>query len=339
MKVLVIKTSSLGDVIHTLPALTDAANAIPDISFDWVVEEPFQDIPKLHPFVNRVIPVAIRRWRKNLWQCRAEIKAAINDIQQHEYDAVIDAQGLIKSAFLTRKARGKKFGLSKTSCREPLASMAYQHKIDIPKGQHAIDRVRQLFAKSLGYEFVNEPISYGLNKEACKASESLQQPYLIFLHGTTWASKHWPNEYWKNLASLATEQGFNVYLPWGNEQEHGRATMISDASEKAHVLPRSSIKELSAILMHAKGVVGVDSGLAHLTAACGTPAVTIYGSTSAKLTGTMGENNQCLQTEFACSPCLKKECSYSQLSDVKPACYGTLSADKVWRTLSGLMAV
>jgi ADP-heptose:LPS heptosyltransferase len=107
MKVLIVKTSSLGDVIHTLPALTDAAKAIPDISFDWVVEESFQDIPRLHPNVNKIIPVSVRRWRKNFWANRTAIKASIQDIQSEQYDAVIDAQGLIKSAFLhaTRKVK------------------------------------------------------------------------------------------------------------------------------------------------------------------------------------------------------------------------------------------
>jgi len=337
MNVLIVKTSSLGDVIHTLPALTDAAKAIPDISFDWVVEESFQDIPKLHPNVNRVIPVSVRRWRKNLWKHRADIKASIKDIQKEQYDVVIDAQGLIKSAFFTRYARGKKYGLSKTSCREPLATMAYQHKIDVAKGQHAITRVRQLFAKSIGYALSDEPISYGLNKEGLDVPEPLESPYLVFLHGTTWTSKHWPNDYWKELISLATEQGLTVYLPWGSEVEKDRAQMLSEVSNRALVLPRLSIKELTAVLMHAKGVVGVDSGLAHLAAACGTPEVTLYGSTSAVLTGTLGVNTTCLQAEFPCSPCLKKECEYNEASSVEPACYQALPAKHVLQTLQGLM--
>jgi heptosyltransferase-1 len=338
MKVLIVKTSSLGDVIHTLPALTDAANAIEGISFDWVVEEPFQDIPKLHPSVNRVIPVAVRRWRKNLWKHCGEIKASIKDIQQQEYDAVIDAQGLIKSAFFTRYARGEKYGLSKNSCKEPIAAMAYQHKIDVLKGQHAISRVRQLFANSLNYSLSAEELSYGLNKDNFPASKELESPYLVFLHGTTWASKHWPNEYWRELVLLATAQGFNLYLPWGNEEEKSRATYLADVAQMAEVLPRSSIKDLADILMNADGVVGVDSGLAHLAAACGTPAVTLYGSTSAELTGTMGDNNQALQADFSCSPCLKKECEYGGASKATPACYEVLPPALVLKKLQVLMA-
>ncbi len=338
MKVLVIKASSLGDVIHTLPALTDAAKAIEDISFDWVVEDSFQDIPRLHPSVERVIPVSMRRWRKSPWAARAAIRASIKAIQQQHYDLVIDAQGLIKSAFLTRFANGKRCGLSKTSCREPLAAMAYQQTVDVAKGQHAIVRVRQLFAQLLGYELVEDELSYGLDKASFKPPVGLVKPYLVFLHGTTWESKHWPEAYWKELVSLGVDGGFNVYIPWGNEQEKQRADMLCQGSSCAHVLPRSSIQDLTAVLMHAQGVVGVDSGLAHLTAACGTPSVSLYGSTSAKLTATMGQNNLALQTDFACSPCLQRVCNYSGKSAVQPACYQTLNATKVWSSLKPLMS-
>lgn len=338
MKVLIIKTSSLGDVIHTLPALTDAAKAIEGVSFDWVVEDTFQDIPRLHSSVDRVVPVSIRRWRKNPWAARAAIRASIKTIQQQHYDLVIDAQGLIKSALLTRFANGKRCGLSKTSCREPLAAMAYQQTVDVAKGQHAIVRVRQLFAQLLGYDLIEGELSYGLDKTSFNAPIGLDKPYLVFLHGTTWESKHWPEAYWKELVLLAMGGGFNVYIPWGNEQEKQRAEMLCQAVSSAHVLPRSSIQDLTAVLMHAHGVVGVDSGLAHLTAACGTPSVSLYGATSAKLTGTMGQNNLALQTEFACSPCLKKECNYVSDSSVKPACYEKLPATHVWNKLKSLMS-
>lgn len=337
MKVLVVKTSSLGDVIHTLPALTDAVKAIPGISFDWVVESTFKDIPPMHPSVNRVMTVFVRKWRKNPFKYLSEIRTSIKEIKKEQYDLVIDVQGLIKSSLISWLANGKKYGLSKTSCREPLAAMAYQHKIDVPKGQHAIARVRQLFAKSLGYDFLAEELSYGLRKEDFLEPTSLKKPYLVFLHGTTWASKHWPEEYWRELILLATSQKFNVYLPWGNEVEKVRAEILVDGIVKAHVLPRSSIKQLAATIMHASGVVGVDSGLAHLSAACGIPGITLYGSTSATLTSTMGNNNQALQADFSCSPCMKKECFYGQFSSVSPACYEMLPPQSVWGKLTEKM--
>lgn len=335
MKVLIIKTSSLGDVIHTLPAISDAVQAIPGIQFDWVVEEAFKEIPRLHLSVNKVIPVSIRLWRQNIVNYRADIKACIKDIRQQQYDGVIDAQGLIKSALLTRLARGKRYGLSKSSCREPLAVLTYQHKIDIPKGQHAITRVRQLFAKSLNYKFEQNELSYGLQKK--DFLPVLKQPYMVFLHGTTWASKHWPETYWAELVQLADEAGFDVYLPWGNKVEKARAERLAEVSEKAYVLDKSTIKQLATLVMHASGVVGVDSGLAHLAAACGTAGVTIYGSTSAQLTATLGKKNKILQTQFDCSPCLKKVCVYSGKSSVTPACYEQLNAQTVWQVLKQQM--
>ncbi len=337
MKVLLIKTSSMGDVVHALPAVTDAVMANPAISFDWVVEESFKDIPEMHPSVDRVIPVAVRKWRKAPFKYLSDIRSSIKDIKKGKYDVVIDAQGLIKSAFFTHFARGEKYGLSKISAKEPLASMAYDFKIDVPKGLHAIERVRHLFARSIGYEFNSDALSYGLRKNDFIEPALLTQPYVVFLHGTTWASKHWPIEYWKELVLKATNKGFSIYLPWGIITEQKRAEELSRLSKDVHVLPRSSIKQLAGILMHARGVVGVDSGLSHLAAACGTAVVTLYGSTSAKLTGTMGEKNTALQAAFKCSPCLRKECDYSIPTDVQPACYQELVPKAVWGQLEALM--
>ncbi|HIQ53746.1 MAG TPA: lipopolysaccharide heptosyltransferase I, partial [Pseudomonas pachastrellae] len=146
MRVLLIKTSSLGDVIHTLPALTDAARAIPGIRFDWVVEEGFAEIPSWHPAVDAVIPVAIRRWRKKPLQAvrSGEWGNFKRRLRETQYDLVIDAQGLLKSAWLTRYARAEVVGLDKSSAREPLAARFYQRRLAVAWGQHAVERTRQL---------------------------------------------------------------------------------------------------------------------------------------------------------------------------------------------------
>jgi len=165
MRVLLIKTSSLGDVLHTLPALTDAAEAIPGIRFDWVVEEAFAEIPEWHPAVGRMIQVAIRRWRK------APLKAILSgewttfrrQLRAREYDLVLDAQGLIKSALLSRMAKGRVVGLDKNSAREPLASRFYQQGFPVERGEHAIVRLRKLFAKALDYELPTSALDYGIN--------------------------------------------------------------------------------------------------------------------------------------------------------------------------------
>ena len=152
MKVLLVKTSSLGDVVHTLPALTDAQRAIPGIRFDWVVEEGFAEIPTWHPAVDQVIPVAIRRWRKSPWQTlrSGEWRRFKARLRETRYDLVIDAQGLLKSAWLTRYVKAPVAGLDRDSAREPLAARFYDRCYAVPREQHALERVRQLFAQALG---------------------------------------------------------------------------------------------------------------------------------------------------------------------------------------------
>ena len=180
MRVLLVKTSSMGDVLHSLPALTDAQQAISGIQFDWVVEEGFAQIPTWHSAVNQVIPVAIRRWRKNWFSApiRAERAEFRKKLQATHYDAVIDAQGLLKSAFLvTRLAHGDKHGYDRHSIREPLASFFYDHRYAISKQQHAVERIRQLFAKSLGYTCPTQQGDYAIARHFLQSAEEHQSPY------------------------------------------------------------------------------------------------------------------------------------------------------------------
>jgi heptosyltransferase-1 len=339
MRVLVIKTSSLGDVIHTLPALTDAVSAYPDIHFDWVVEEAFAEIPKWHPAVDRVIPVAIRRWRKNPFKAwfSGEWKAFRLKLQEREYDFVIDAQGLVKSAFITRRARGQKHGLDKASAREPRASKAYDYTHFVARNQHAIRRVRKLFADTLRYTMPEDMPDYGIDSGRLPGRKQ-QGDYVVFLHGTTWETKHWPEEYWKALAEKVSATGVKVYLPWGNEAEQLRAQKIAKAVQGAELLPAMGIPELAAQLANAHFVVGVDTGLAHLCAALEVPSVTIYGSTRPELTGVQGKVQKNLQVDFDCAPCLKRSCGYTGAALVYPACYSSLPPDRVWQEVQELLA-
>ncbi|MBU1558383.1 MAG: lipopolysaccharide heptosyltransferase I, partial [Gammaproteobacteria bacterium] len=167
MKVLLVKTSSLGDVIHMLPALTDAGRAISDIQFDWVVEEGFSEIPTMHPLVNRVIPVAIRRWRKNPVKAlmSSQWKSFVKALRETKYDYVVDAQGLIKSAVITRMAKGLRVGLNKPSLTESLAAFAYQKKVAVDLKEHAVFRMRSILAQALDYPLPETPADYSLGKE------------------------------------------------------------------------------------------------------------------------------------------------------------------------------
>ena len=337
MRVLIIKTSSLGDVLHTLPAVTDAVQQLPGIRFDWVVEEPFVEVPGWHAAVDEVIAVALRRWKhRPLHVLRlGEPQAAVKQLRKQRYDRIIDAQGLVKSAIISRLARGPRYGLDSASVREPLAARAYNQAFPVPRQQHAVQRVRQLFALALDYEMPATPADYGIRQ---RFSVQQRQSCLVFLHGTTWSTKHWPDEYWVELAALAVAAGLQVKIPWGNAIEKQRAGKIAAAHKEVEVLPRMQLGELAAVIAAARGVVGVDTGLVHLAAALGTPCVTLYGATDPGLIGTVGDAQLHLQASFPCAPCQQRNCSYQGAARVFPACYGDLSPARVWQSLDNALA-
>ncbi len=350
MRILLVKTSSLGDVIHTLPAVTDAARELPGVRFDWVVEESFTEIPAWHPAVDRVIPCAIRRWRKSLretWKS-GEWKQFKEKIREREYDLAIDAQGLVKSAILVRVARCGKAGLDKESAREPLASRFYDRKVPVPWGQHAVDRVRQLFARALAYPVPETPVDYGVDFARLPRID-VHDPYVVFLHGTTWDTKHWPEEYWIQLAGIVGAAGYKVRLPWGNEEEEARANRIrTHAGAHVEVLSRLPLSGIAGILAHATAVVAVDTGLCHLAAAMNTPTVSVYGPTNPELTGAHGANQVHLAADFPCAPCMSRKCTWKgdvetdtlngRSFEVQPPCFATLKPDRVWREVEMLLA-
>lgn len=346
MRVLIIKTSSLGDVIHTLPALTDAAHAIPGIRFDWVVEEGFAEIPSWHPAVDRVIPVAIRRWRKNLWQTlkSGEWKAFKQRLREHKYDLVIDAQGLVKSAWLTRYVKAPVAGLDRFSAREGLASRFYDRRLSVAVGQHAVERVRQLFAMALAYDLPEGIGNYGLDLDRLQLPPAA--PYVVFLHGTTWATKHWPEAYWRELAERLGRRKLQVRLPWGNPAEKARAERIAQGLNNCLVLPKLNLAGVARVLAAAKACVAVDTGLGHLAAALDVPTISLFGPTNPGLTGAYGRVQVHQASDFPCAPCLQKKCTYKPSADdlrrfdLKrewPLCFTRLNPEHVASRLSALL--
>ncbi|OOF49700.1 lipopolysaccharide heptosyltransferase 1 [Rodentibacter genomosp. 1] len=294
MKICLIKTSSMGDVIHTLPALTDAQQMIPNLAVDWVVEENFAEIPQWHSAVNCVIPIALRRWRKSPFssQTKNEWKTYRTLLQKEHYDAVIDAQGLFKSAFFaTRLAKGTTHGYDRHSIREPIASLFYDKKYAISYQQHAVERIRQLFALSLNYELPYSQGDYGIAQHFTVTSI---EPYVIFFHSTTRDDKHWLESEWENLIEKMTALSIQIRLPWGNEKEKERAERLAKNYPNVQVLPKLTLTELAKQIANATAVVSVDTGLAHLTAALDKPNITLYGATDPKLIGCYGNNQHYL---------------------------------------------
>lgn len=285
-RILLVKTSSLGDVIHNLPVVNDIFLHYPDAIIDWVVEESFADIPRLHPQVHQIITLALRRWRKQLFKRKTwcELSSVIKTLSKNQYDVVIDTQGLIKSGIITRFANGIKHGYDKKSIRETLASWCYEEKHSIQYQQHAVHRNRTLVALSLGYPVPKDAPDYGI-QAAIQSDQPLHSPYVIGLHGTSRESKLWPTDHWIALGQQLAERQLDLVLPWASQAEFERAQHIASKLKNAIVLPKSSIAQLATIISKAKAAIGVDTGLSHLAAALNIPTIALYTDTDPALTG------------------------------------------------------
>ena len=306
----------MGDVFHTFPALSDAQHNLPGLVVDWVVEKSFEEIPKWHPVVDKVYPIELRKWRKTLFskKTRQEIKTFFETVNQTQYDLIIDAQGLLKSAWVARKINGKVAGYDWSSAREPLATLFYQFKFPVAKDQHAILRLRQLLSQSLNYSLEDKaPIVYGLNTQAWSTPELVTEQfadndYWVFLHGTTWKTKYWPEEHWIALLQKANVMDKKVILPWGNQEEHERALRIANSAQEQNVwVPTEmlSLNDMAKTLKNAQAVVSVDTGLSHVAAALEVPMVVLYRVTDPKLVGADGE--KVTRLESPCAPSYIKE--------------------------------
>jgi heptosyltransferase I len=284
LKLLIVKTSSMGDVIHNLPIINDILRHYPDAQIDWVVEQSFADIVKLHPHVHRVLPVAVRQWRKALfsgstWQAICDSRKAISASQ---YDIVLDTQGLLKSAWISHWAKGVRHGYDSASAREPLASLFYQQRHQVSKAQHAVVRNRSLAALALGYSMPPAQADAGIAGR--EANHQLSQT-VIALHGSSRDSKLWPTAQWIALCNGLANDGLQVLLPWASAQEQRRAQQIAQSCSNATVLPACNLHELAHIIAQAKLAIGVDTGLAHLAVALNIPTIGIYTDTDPNKTG------------------------------------------------------
>lgn len=330
----------MGDLVQTLPALTDAAKAFPDIRFDWAVDESFAQIPAWHSHVENVFAAGFRRWGQNLRLAIAsgELKTFLKSLRTHEYDAIVDVQGEWKSATITMLARGSRRGYDGPSMHEWGAHTAYRQRFNVKKGQHSIQRMRQLLAQALGYSYAEKMICYGIDRNRLLASEYVSQtPYIVFVHSTAWKSKCWPEEYWRELAGIVTTAGFKVVLPWGSPAERERALRIARENARVEVLPELSISEKAFIISKAVGTVGLDTGLSHIAAALGIPSVTIYGATDPLLVGATGKNQVHVVSDFECVKCHEVTCGYEKSTEFKPACFVGVRPQRVWGELKRIV--
>jgi heptosyltransferase I len=287
LKVLLIKISSLGDIVHNLPVASDIRSRFPDARIDWAVEEPYAPLVGLHPSVARIIPVAIRRWRTrplatSTWSEIGELRRLF---RKEQYDAVIDTQGLIKSALLARAAHGRRHGYDAASAREGLAARFYDVTHHVGWDLHAVVRNRLLAGSALGYR-PETPADYGIRAHGSGAGPHPR--YAVLLHATSRADKLWPVAHWVELGREIESRGMQCVLPWGTEEEQRRSRLIADALRDARVPARAPLAEAAKLLAGAALVVGVDTGLTHLAAALDIPVVALFCGSDPAMTGVYG---------------------------------------------------
>lgn len=292
MDILIVKTSSLGDVVHNLPMVSDIRARFPLARIDWVVEKAFADIPALHPAIRTVLPVSLRRWLRAPWQPQTwtDLKRFREALRETRYDIVLDSQGLLKSAALARQALGPVYGPDRGSARESWAALLYQKGVPVEWEQHAVWRNRSLAAGALGYPVPTTAPDYGLVSPPPPTTIGAAR-YCVALHATSRASKLWSQESWVTLGKRLAERGLSTLWPSGSPEEERVAQHIAQAiGGGAQALARMGVRELAGILGAAEGVVGVDTGLVHLAAALDRPTVGVFCDSDPKQTGVLAAN-------------------------------------------------
>ena len=342
MKILIVRLSSLGDILHLFPAVSDLRRRFPGAEIHWLVEPAFAEVAGWHTAVAKVIPVPLRAHKKAWWKLPSLLGDLRRQLRAEHYDIVLDAQGLLKSALLARLAGVDVFGFHADSAREPLAARFYQKTAKAPGGLHVIDKNRLLVAQIFDAD-ISQPADFGLDefrREQMRAAlpDALgaitAQPYIVLLHGTTWNSKYWPEASWEELIGLLTRLGWRCLLPWGNQDERLRAQRLQMAGgENARVLPRLTLTELMGVLLRARAFVSVESGIGHLAAALDIKGIMLHGPTDPTYSGILGKSCRHIVSDLDCSPCFKRDCPRVETSGGIPPCQLKITAQQVFDSI------
>lgn len=313
MRLLIVKLSSFGDVIHSFPAVTDLAAARPGVEIDWLVEEAFAPMVRLHPAITQVHALAFRRkrWPPGEWAgLGRDLLALRRRLKARRYDLVVDIQGLMKSAAAAKLAGWPVSGYDASSAREPVATRLYRRRFAVPKAMLAVERTRRLLAAAAGYAAPATEGVFGLAvPDKRVAGVDLPDRYVLVAHAASWPTKLWPEANWRRLIKTLSAAGSPVVLPWGSPAEKERAERLAAGVAGATVLPRMLAgAALAAAVGHADRAVGLDSGLMHLAAALGVPGVWLYGPTDPGLTGPYGAGQTVIQSAYPHAPCRRRTC-------------------------------
>ncbi|MCB6182592.1 lipopolysaccharide heptosyltransferase I [Leeia sp. TBRC 13508] len=289
-KFLIVRMSSMGDLIHTLPVITDIREHFPDAQIDWVAEEAYVELPRLHPGVNHVISIALRRWRKQLWKksIRQEMRAFLQRLEQDRYDAIIDPQGLLKSVWVCKRARGPSCAFDKTNIRDKFALPFYDKTFAIPKTDHVITKNRKLAGLALGYT-PSEAIHYGIRNVSHALDWLPKTAFACLLVNTARAAKEWETRRWVELGNKLHQEGIHSVLTWGSATEKARAEEIAKQIPNCTIAPKLSLMDATSMLSNSMITIGVDTGFTHIANAVETPTIAIFCDSDPNHAGVIGD--------------------------------------------------
>jgi len=314
MRVLIVRLSSFGDVVHTFPAVSDLVAARPDIEIDWLVDESFSEIAGLHPAIGEVIGFAERRnrWPPGRWPAYLKARRQLrNRLRARSYDLVVDLQGLMKSTLVARLGAAPITGYDPKSIREPIASRFYGRKISVAKNLHAVERNRALLSSAIGYDIGAAAGTFGIAIDQSQIPAGLTEPYCMFFHSASWPSKLWSEDNWRALVTHLAAGQIKIVLPWGNDEEKKRAERIAAENNRVLVMPyRLEGAELATAIGGARCVIGLDTGLMHLATALGVPGIWLFGPTDPGLTGPYGPNQTIVSSTNPNAPCRTRDCAH-----------------------------
>ncbi|XTI72134.1 lipopolysaccharide heptosyltransferase I [Acidithiobacillus sp. AC3] len=343
MRVLLVRLSSLGDVLHTLPAISDLQRNGKDVELDWLIEPAFAPIARWHPGVREVLPFSLRSRQGGIGTLLRQLRELRRRLRDRHYDLVLDSQGLFKSALLARLAGTTVAGLSPSSAREPLATYLYGQRHAVPWGPTAIQRNRELFVQVFANPRPSGLADFGLQKQAAAwreenvalAAGESAQPFVLGLHATSraWQNKEWPIRHWITLAHALADAGYELALPAIDEREQQRVAAISAETGNVRALPKMDLEGLGRIMLQARAFVGMDTGLSYLAAALGLPGVTLYGPTASEQEDMPGSAQAILQSSETCAPCGNTRCRRISQPGQPIPCQEGMQPIMVWARL------
>ncbi|HXV65080.1 MAG TPA: lipopolysaccharide heptosyltransferase I [Vicinamibacteria bacterium] len=314
---LVVRLSSLGDLVHTLPAVSALRRGFPDSRIDWLVERRHSEVLRDNPDIDEVIEVDTLAWRRRLLSRRtwSEIRSSVRRIRARRYDAVLDLQGTIKSSVSSFLAKGnRRIGFADDQLKERVAGWLYTERVH-PNGNraHAIDRHLYLLT-ALGIESDRRSFPIAVSEEVESVGRATLSglgltDFVVVNPGGSWTTKRWsPEKFGALAAAIYREWKLPTLITWG-PGEQGLAREVAEASASAaQVAPATSLREMMPLVRKARLLVSGDTGPMHVASALGVPVVGIFGPTDPARNGPFGEADEVVLKTVACGPCYKQRC-------------------------------